>query len=304
MLKKGAMLAALALSAAPQGEAFSHPNAAVLRGPALRSTSAAASCPSTSRSVRTSALPLHMSDLSDMTIEMLKRVEKDLKSLDDISLARVGVPETARRRGAPPVPASSRWCTFASARCALTFVLLTCSFLRGQLQGVCQQIADKVDIQRGPNAVGPPKKVDYSNKSFGEIEAENDAYFGLDTPLDDALEMPEVPPPPRAAYAPATAAVPAAAPAPAPTPKPSYMPAATTKAAPAAQPSWPSPAPNRVQNSQNQPAPIVEDPEGRKFSKYLPPQKVKDVKNKATIGLFRCPLTQYLCASPARHSCL
>jgi hypothetical protein len=108
MLKKGALLAALALAAAPQGEAFSHPNAALLRGPALRSTGATASCPTTSRSARTSALPLHMSDLSDMTIEMLKRVEKDLKSLDDISLARVRVPDTARRRGEPASGAAAR----------------------------------------------------------------------------------------------------------------------------------------------------------------------------------------------------
>lgn len=175
-----------------------------------------------------------------------------------------------------------------STLCLLTFSDLSHAVLRGQLQGVCQQIADKVDAQRGPNAVGPPKKVDYSSKSFDEIEAENDAYFGLDQPID--LEMPEMPPPPRAAYTATAAAAPpaaASAAAPAPTPKPSYTPAASTASAPASQPSWPSPAPNRVQNSQNQPAPIVEDPNGRKFSKYLPPQKVTEVMKKATIGLFR-----------------
>ena len=88
-----------------------------------------------------------------------------------------------------------------------------------QLQGVCQQVADKCDKKRGPNAMGPPKKVDYANKSFDEIEAENDAYFGLDN--DEQLE--DVMPPPRAKAAAAAAAAPApSAPAraPAPTPAP------------------------------------------------------------------------------------
>ena len=90
-----------------------------------------------------------------------------------------------------------------------------------QLQGVCQQVADKCVKQRGPGAVGPPQKIDYANKSFDEIEAENDAYFGLGT--DEELE--ELPPPPRrsnvAANAPApapAAAAPARTPMPAPTP--------------------------------------------------------------------------------------
>ena len=78
--------------------------------------------------------------------------------------------------------------------------------------------------QRGPGAVGPPQKIDYANKSFAEIEAENDAYFGLGT--DDA-ELEELPPPPRrsnvAASAPAPAPA-AAAPAPAPTPAPAPAP--------------------------------------------------------------------------------
>ncbi len=76
--------------------------------------------------------------------------------------------------------------------------------LAWQLQGVCQQVADKCHQKRGPNAMGPPTKVDYANKSFDEIEAENDAYFGLEN--DEQLE--DVMPPPRAKAAAAAAAAP------------------------------------------------------------------------------------------------
>jgi len=87
MWSKGALVAALALGAAPQGDAFFHPNAAVVRGPAL-CQGAVSSC-SVLRPQRTSNVAPHMSDLSDMTLEMLKRVEKDLGNLDDVQLARV-----------------------------------------------------------------------------------------------------------------------------------------------------------------------------------------------------------------------
>ncbi len=42
-----------------------------------------------------------------------------------------------------------------------------------------------------------------------------------------------------------------------------------------------------MQNSLNQPPPIVADPNGRKFSKYLPPQAEVTITKKATVGL--CP---------------
>ena len=103
--------------------------------------------------------------------------------------------------------------------------LLTCDI---QLQGVCQQVADKVDAIRGPNAAGPPKKVDYGNMSLQQIEAQNDAYFGLDD-----TELEDIRPPPRAAYA-APLAAPARTPAPtrapAPTPTPVPVPAPAPKA--------------------------------------------------------------------------
>ena len=89
-----------------------------------------------------------------------------------------------------------------------------------QLQGVCQQVADKCHKARGPNAAGPPAKVDYGNKSFEQIEAENDAYFGLDQ--DEQLE--DVMPPPRARAA-AAPSPPARAPAPTPAPAASRAPA-------------------------------------------------------------------------------
>jgi hypothetical protein len=39
-----------------------------------------------------------------------------------------------------------------------------------------------------------------------------------------------------------------------------------------------------AQNSANQPPPVVAVEGGRQFSKYLPPQAVKEVKKKATVG--------------------
>ena len=42
-----------------------------------------------------------------------------------------------------------------------------------------------------------------------------------------------------------------------------------------------------VQNSMNLAPPIVEDPNGRKFSKYLPPQAEAKIEKKATVGLVR-----------------
>jgi hypothetical protein len=99
---------------------------------------------------------------------------------------------------------------------------------------------------RGPGAAGPPKKVDYGAKTFDEIEAENDAYFGLG---QDDGELEDVAPPPRKAYAPPTSKP---APAPARSVQPAsatYTPAARAPAAAAPQPNWPSPAPTRVQVS-------------------------------------------------------
>jgi hypothetical protein len=96
MRKQVALTVALALAAAPQGDAFFQPNAGLVRGPALRG-GAVGVCPTASRSVRNRTPPLHMSDLSDMAIEILKRAEKQLDTLDDISLARVSVPPFATR---------------------------------------------------------------------------------------------------------------------------------------------------------------------------------------------------------------
>jgi hypothetical protein len=78
--EQGALVAALALSLVPDGDAFLSTPAA-LRTPALRHTA--------SRPARRDATAPRMSDLSDMTLEMLKRVEKQLDGLDDVTLARV-----------------------------------------------------------------------------------------------------------------------------------------------------------------------------------------------------------------------
>ena len=49
-----------------------------------------------------------------------------------------------------------------------------------------------------------------------------------------------------------------------------------------------------TQNSANQPPPVVAVEGGRQFSKYLPPQAVKEVKKKATVG--QTPLLYiYIC---------
>ena len=82
--EQGALVAALALSLVPEGDAFLSTPAA-LRTPALRTGAAATA----SRPVRRGATAPRMSDLSDMTLEMLKRVEKQLDGLDDVTLARV-----------------------------------------------------------------------------------------------------------------------------------------------------------------------------------------------------------------------
>ena len=96
MRKQVALTLALALAAAPQGDAFFQPNAGLVHGPALRG-GAVGVCLTASRSARNRTPPLHMSDLSDMAIEILKRAEKQLDTLDDISLARVSVPASATR---------------------------------------------------------------------------------------------------------------------------------------------------------------------------------------------------------------
>ena len=100
MFGKGALVAALAIAAAPQAEAFWHPSTAMMRGPgrssapALRSVEPAlcrAVAPPMARA-RTSAFAPRMSaasDLCDVTIDMIKRVEKNIGELDDIKLARV-----------------------------------------------------------------------------------------------------------------------------------------------------------------------------------------------------------------------
>lgn len=176
--------------------------------------------------------------------------------------------------------------------------------LHWQLQGVCQQIADKCAKQRGPNAVGPPQKVDYGNKSFGEIEAENDAFFGL----GDGEELEELPPPRRSTVA---ASTPAAAPAPVPTPAPTPAPAPQSQSVDLDGRSLSAPSRAQVpnlssqmncdpfvqnrahvlvyaqQNSQNLAPPVVADPDGRKFSEYLPPRKDKVIGKKATPGSVR-----------------
>jgi len=234
MWSKGAIVAALALAAAPQGDAFFHPNAAVVRGPTLRP--GALSCPVSRPARASSAVAPQMSDLSDMTLEMLKRVEKSLGDLDDIQLAR--------------------------------------------FQGVCQQVADKAHALRGPDAVGPPTKVDYGNKSFEEIEAENDAYFGL----DDDTQLEDVRPPPRAAAPSAPAPTPTPTPAaPAPTPVPAPAPA---RPGSVDRDGRSTSALSRVQTSDNQAPPIVEKKGGRVFSKYLPPQEETQILKKATVESF------------------
>jgi len=87
------LIAALALAAAPTGDAFVVPSsAAALRAPALR-TGTLAALPVASRSARArTVVTPRMSDMSDMALEMLKRVEKTLPELDDIALARVRDP--------------------------------------------------------------------------------------------------------------------------------------------------------------------------------------------------------------------
>ena len=98
MFGKGALVAALAVAAAPHAEAFSHPGAAALvrapvgavATPALR-RGVLASRPATPAFLR-AAPALEMSaasDLCDVTIDMIKRIEKNLGDLDDIKLARV-----------------------------------------------------------------------------------------------------------------------------------------------------------------------------------------------------------------------
>ncbi len=88
---QGALVAALALSLVPDGDAF-------LSTPALRHTA--------SRPARRDATAPRMSDLSDMTLEMLKRVEKQLDGLDDVTLARVRrhLRASVRACFAPPPP--------------------------------------------------------------------------------------------------------------------------------------------------------------------------------------------------------
>ena len=96
---QGALVAALALSLAPEGDAFVAPGA--LRVPGLRTGAAATA----SRPARRGVTAPRMSDLSDMTLEMLKRVEKTLDELDDITLARVSC---ARPRAPAPRAARAR----------------------------------------------------------------------------------------------------------------------------------------------------------------------------------------------------
>lgn len=98
---QGALVAALALSLVPEGDAFLSTPAA-LRTPALRPGAAATA----SRPIRRGANAPRMSDLSDMTLEMLKRVEKQLDGLDDVTLARVRrhLRASVRACFAPPPP--------------------------------------------------------------------------------------------------------------------------------------------------------------------------------------------------------
>ena len=87
MWSKKALVVALAMAASPQADAFSHPNAAVVR---LRASGSAV-CPAVSR---TATLGPQMkggaaNDMGDLTIEMLKRIERNLGELDDMQLAQV-----------------------------------------------------------------------------------------------------------------------------------------------------------------------------------------------------------------------
>jgi len=115
MWGKGAMVAALAVAAAPHAEAFSHPGAAAL----ARAPAGAVATPALRRGALVSYLAtpavlraspaLQMSaasDLCDVTIDMIKRIEKNLGDLDDIKLARV----SARSFACAPFPRFALLC--------------------------------------------------------------------------------------------------------------------------------------------------------------------------------------------------
>lgn len=57
-----------------------------------------------------------------------------------------------------------------------------------------------------------------------------------------------------------------------------------------------------MQNSLNQPPPIVADPNGRQFSKYLPPQAEVTITKKATVGL--CPRSRSAMSACLAAACL
>lgn len=95
-------------------------------------------------------------------------------------------------------------------------------------------------------------------------------------------------PPPRAKAAAAAAAAPAPS-APARAPAPTPAPRAPAPASPDSsldKDGRLNSQPSRVQNSMNLAPPIVEDPNGRKFSKYLPPQSETKIDKKATVESF------------------
>ena len=246
MWAKGAVATAIILAASTQAEAFAQ------LGPISSQTGLLGLrlCRAPRTSHRTAQMSSSRSDLGDMAIEMLKRVERNLGDLDDMQLAT--------------------------------------------LQGLSQQVADRCHKQRGPNAVGPVTKVDYGEKTFAEIEAENDAFFGLDEGTGENLE--DIPSPRRAQHAPAPASSPA--PSPAPTPPPRASAPAASPATETVQPPYSASdtsfaaidrdgriianTPSRVQNSDNMHKPYEEVEGGRKFSEYIPAQAVTDIGRKAT----------------------